>query len=287
MRPLLKYFIAFHRHQRGSTLTEFIITLPIFILVFVGILQLGAMERVAGELWGQAYRDTWTQALTVVDGPVMAIDHSNPFDIHIDPDRAGQAALADLALQPPRNDHRFIEANVALSESDTYRNMRSSGHWGESFARTNPTRDYVNMRHVDEYGTARPGDIIGESELADALFNDNPTTATVVQGGHSPTLGPLPISGSGFRPVLAAGMRYGAVMGTADAEYDALGWKVHVGTEYSALVPPVPVDNARQTTAIVRQALEAYNPYRELLGIAKEQPLRRETAAGGFSFGDD
>lgn len=276
-----------HGNEEGTTLTEFVITLPIFIIVMVGLLQLGAMERAAGQLWGDAYRDTWTQVLTVLDDADSPISVGNLRNHHINPSLAGGIALAELADMPPRHGNPVTRANTIRGESDVYRNMARGGHWGESYARTSPSGEYVKMRYLDERATSNPADVLGESKLADALFNDSPGTAQVIQGGSSPTLGAMPFVGQAIRPVLAAGMRYGAVMGKADAVYSTMGWEVHVGTEYTVLVPPVPIKRPQVTMAITRQALEEQQPYRELLGIAENQPLRRENAPGGFSFGDD
>jgi hypothetical protein len=284
LHPLL---LRLHRHEQGTTLTEFVITLPVFLVVFVGLLQLGTMENSASKVWGEAYRDTWTQTLTVLDSDASLINIAGSRPYHLNPSLAGAMSLAQLANHPPRNEHRLIQANVLLAEGDVYRNMAGSGHWGEASSRIGPTGQHVRMRHLDQRTSWTAQDVLGESRLGHGLFNDGPAGAPIIGGGTSPTLGNLPFAGRATRPVIGAGMRYGAVMGKAERVETALGWTVHLGTEYTVLVPPVPVPRAQITMAVTRQALEDHRPYRELLGIADQQPLRREAAAGGFSFGDD
>ncbi|MBA2663132.1 MAG: pilus assembly protein [Bradymonadaceae bacterium] len=268
----------FHRGESGATLTEFVMTLPIFILIFMGMMQLGQFESMAGKAWGNAYKDTWARALPITQAQDMAVDFSDLTQIHANAQSASVAALHQMSSHRPHNDHDLIKLEVTLAEATTYGGLGVNGHWGESFQRTRPANNYMRFRHVDGLVANNPNQILGNSAYARALLDDAGGALPIQPGGGSGPMASLNsiINGQGLRPVIGAGIRYGTVNGTKEVDHTVMGRTVSMRAHFNTLVGPQPTSD-HVTMAVTRTAMERYNPYSEMLGISMSQPLRGET----------
>lgn len=62
---------ALHHDSRGTALTEFVITLPIFIMVFVAISHLWKLEQMSTRTRMRAATTMWDQAMSVANGGML------------------------------------------------------------------------------------------------------------------------------------------------------------------------------------------------------------------------
>lgn len=242
----------FHKNERGTTMTEFLITLPIFILIFIGMVRLGQFQLESSKIWAIAYQDTWSKALPISEQQTVPVDSSQ---LHANPARAGSAAKSQLAEHSVYNEMDALNSNVNKFERSTYSGLESGGHWGESYHRVQPASEYVKLRRVDAHVTANPGQIVGTSTYARAIVSD---------GGAAG----------------AAGIRYGTVFGLGEINPTIMGINIPMYVHFNTLVAPMPYNDAGTTTGAVQQTLLKQPHYKNLLGISMSQPL-----SGGGSSG--
>ncbi|TXC76654.1 hypothetical protein FRC91_07955 [Bradymonadales bacterium TMQ1] len=258
--------------ERGTTLTEFVMTLPIFITVFIAIGQLGAAGRSSTEAWGTAYRQLWYEAIPVSKEVNLAVNASDLAQVHVHPTPAGAHALLKVNEQPPVNDYTMLAPRVRMQETQTYGAMASAGTFGESNARTAPSADHFKFAGTGSHRTGSASGIIGESDFAHDMVNDAPSRGNFQLGAGQGPAGALG-HGFGLRAVLGAGNRYGTAVSLVEDEMEIMGWRVPMKVYFNTLVAPSPVQGDGASTAISRLSLGAHEPYGELLGIASEQPL--------------
>lgn len=265
-------FGALGRDERGTTLTEFVMTLPIFITVFIAIGQLGTAGRSSTEAWGTAYRLLWYEAIPVSQQTDLAVNAGDSTQIHVHPTPAGAHALLKVNQQPPVNDYTMLGPRVRLQETQTYGAMASQGTFGESNARTAPSAAQFDFAGTASHRTGNASGIIGNSAFAHDMVNDAPSRGNFQLGmgdGPDGSLG----HGLGLRAVLGAGNRYGTAVSLIEEDFSIMGWQVPMKVYFNTLVAPSPVQGDGASTAISRLSLGAHEPYGELLGIASEQPL--------------
>lgn len=263
----LSWWKQLYDDERGTTMTEFIMTVPIFIVCFVGIVQLGLFNEKSVKTWARAHRNTF-ELVTRVSNP-LASPYAQP--------TAGAALSAGtLALGgQPINAAPAGYPYAMLSETGTWIEMARRGHWGESNARTLPADAMLRLTYVDGNVTANPNRIMGNSRrFTKDLVDEN--VGNFSSGGGGSALGVLNgvISGSGIRPALGAGMRYGAVGAYADDNLTIMGRSISTRAHFNCLVPPRPLTGAEAEwvpTAITRLTMESYREYTGVLGISGRQ----------------
>lgn len=262
----MKLLSRFHQNEKGTTITEFILTLPIFIVAFVGTLQLGMFNEKSVKTWAKAHRNTFDQAIPV---------SQTRFSPYMQPTVGAALAGAGLAFgNKPIHQSGIQRGLVLVAEGSTYLSMATKGHWGESSTRTLPIDAVVNMRYVEGYRTADSSKIIGNSRLVKDLVDESVGNFS---GSGSGALGAINalLSGSGVRPAMAAGQRYGAVVGYATDSMSVGGRSMNMRAHFNTLVPPYPLkgfEAAAVPTGVVRVTMENQRPYKEILGIKWSQP---------------
>lgn len=262
----------FHKSQHGTTMTEFLITLPIFILIFVTMVRLGQFELTAGQVWKTAYQDTWAKALPVSQAQVVALSGQN---IHGNPSQAGSAAKAQLGQHSVHNKISSIKNKVRGNEQETYAGMQSSGHWGESFERVQPSADFLNFHNVGDYLTAQPAKVVGNSAYARSLVDDSGGVVNVSKGG------------SGVAAAVGAGVRYGTVFGVSEINPVIMGMNIPMYVHFNTLVAPMPFTDSSTTVEVTRGLMLKQDHYRNILGISMSQPLNSSGSLNIPSLGRD
>jgi len=252
--------------EGGATMAEFVLTLPIFITCFVGVVQLGLFSEKSVKTWARAHRNTFEQAVFV---------SKNRFSlVHMQPTAGAVYSGAGLAFgNKPINQSGVQRGIVLVAEGATYTGMGLRGHWGESSMRTAPVDAVVNMRWVEGRRTSNSSDIIGNSTLARDLLDES-ASFSGSGGGALGVINGL-LSGSGIRPAMAAGQRYGAVVGFATDNMTVAGRTVSMRAHFNSLVPPFPLEGAEARAVpigVVRLTMENTNTYKEILGIRWSQP---------------
>ena len=260
----------FDEDQRGTTITEFVITLPIFIVIFVGILQLGTVTAHSVVVDARAYKNTWDAAIPISQQRFNAV--------HMVPAVAGAAAIGQVGPYQ-HTTTPLQEAFVTIEETLTYGAMALDGTIGESGVRVmtiDPLFDLFGLE--GNVQTSLNANIIGDSGYAADLFDES-IDFNVSGGGALAVLNSV-ISATGTRPAIAAGMRYGTVAGAESDTSNWLGLSVTYGAHFNTLVAPFPQGSAgdeRLMTAIARLTMESHDPYAEVLGIRWSQPLSRDS----------
>lgn len=256
-----------HRDQKGTTMTEFVITLPIFITIFIGILKIGLVNAHSVNVDAKAYRRMFNKAI--------GVQKSRFSLMHIQPTLAAAGAGAQLAMHPPHTQTGIQKIAVTADEALTYGMMGFKGTYGESWARVRPVDPIFNMVGIEGRVVKKPDTtVIGGSKYTKDLFNES-INFSMSGSGALAVLNAV-LSGTGTRPALAAGIRYGTVTGAASDSTNYLKWSVSYGANFDTLVAPYPMGTNTDeliTTAIARLTMESYNPYSQILGIKFSQPL--------------
>lgn len=251
--------------ERGTTMTEFVLTLPIFIFMFVGILRIGTVTSHSVVVDARAYKKMWEAALPVSKQQFNVV--------HMVPATAGARALADV-----RYEHTTTTAQrvaVMAAEAAAYGGLAMNGTMGESYARVRPIDPMFNLldleRRVESSWNNR---LIGSSAYVRDLMDESADFR--IRGGGALAVLNSVLSATGTRPAIAAGMRYGAVVGVESDSSNWLRFPVSYRAHFNTLVAPHPMGTYGGeliTTAVTRLTMESHTPYKEVLGIAWSQPL--------------
>lgn len=259
---------GFGGDERGSAMTEFIVVLPVFVLIFAGIVHLHALSAGATSVAGLAYADMWDKAIDVQLGAA---------GIHDSPQISGSAIhMNSQTFEVHQKDHTR-KAIVTRETQEMARGLSDRGHMGESFERVEPARRHVAVRNIDGEVTAEIRGVVGTSDYGQILFDDSAGADTYFPH-HGGPLGRLDrmLDGPGLRPVLAAGIRYGSVVGRSREMVSVSGREVEMARHFTTLVPPQ-LRTEAQATAVVRTAMHGVPAYDDLLGIQEDHVLHSDS----------
>ena len=248
-------FLRFHRQESGAALTEFAITLPIFVLLLTGLLHLGHLGQVTVAVKNLAYKEMWIDANQRTQG-------------------------YDLEHMSPRGQLASLTADVdGISPVEMINGMGNiagglGGHWGESrmYAELGnvlsvggvhySNRDTDIARRLDKNMpgmTEMTSSILGsdkhrpkfafDDNLVDSEQNlmENFSGGTGMSGLVTGALASL-LELTGMGPGYLAGIRYGDGSGSATAEVDLqnrlLSYTHTFENSYSTALSPLAGDNS-------------------------------------------
>jgi hypothetical protein len=276
------WFEAFRADEQGTALTEFVILLPIFVLIFAGLAHLQKLNHTAIRVGATAYSQMWDRAKDAqIDDP----------QIHVSPGPSGEAVRSNMNTYSGLQEDTSMQQIVAHETHNMGQGLSTKGHMGESFERVERARDSIELRHIDADVTGDIGGVTGDSSYARRLFDDSPSASTFYpQQGAIGGLGSS-LSSPGLRSVVAAGMRYGAVVGSSKKSVDVGPRSIELAHYFTTLVSPY-WRREDQATAVTRGTLEGIGPYENMLGISTNQPLNRDSQSvepieGAFSSPED
>ncbi|MFU8802223.1 MAG: TadE/TadG family type IV pilus assembly protein [Bradymonadaceae bacterium] len=274
-------FDALHEDEQGTTLTEFMMTLPIFIMVFIGILTLGDLTVASVTVEADAHRDVFSRARTVQT-------NANPLNVHIAPVTAGVDASLQVENFKPRQTGG-VQQGIRALEHSTYslQGMVMSGHWGESNSRVQPlgllgVKPRGMFNDTTEAPTGYYRDVVGDSVLAGELVYDGPLalnfdTIDAISGADSVVQAVVNglnafVTSTGSRAGLAAGMRYGTVTGREQITGSAFNnWDYEYSAYHTVTVAPhVHGDSwfdAMRATTVTRFTMFSYPHLQRTLGF--------------------
>lgn len=257
--------------ERGTSLTEFVITLPIFMAVMSFVYYMGVAGHVLTQESGEAQRLLWEDVVSHTRMDHVPPDPSDPDQPHVDPAMASQldrGFLDDHNLRQRRED---LKDEMRTHEEGTYEALAGGGHWGQSHRRTRPADERADLAHHADQITADPAGVVGGAGYARDLVDDTSSASPIEMGSGGPdALQPASTStaATGLAPALGAGMRYGVAHEVREGVVNLpRDWSFSVRIHYDVLVPPAPRRNDHQVAGITRMQLEEYEPYRTLLGI--------------------
>ncbi len=274
-----------HRAERGATLTEFIITLPVFLLIFSAIMRMTTLQTTTVQLKAKASQDLWNQAMRVQRhwapprhrNPRDASQHSETKMTNSDVDRdfsddLDRAKFAGLEPSGTMTGGTVGESGAALQ--DVSGDLGGTADYQLPGSVNGPTtntgnvirrqgRDYATGQSASEMYTAQ---LVGEQSTA-----NGPRTAP-------PPLNAMHLGNPGNRETNAAfvaGVRYGLVEVHDDASGllgrvpFVNGQNITVG--YDTLVAPKALqpgfaDEEYRPVGMARRFMSEYD-YNDFVGI--------------------
>lgn len=267
----LKRKIEFlHKDEQGTSLTEFAIILPIFVMILLFIYHMGTIGNAITAERTEAQRDLWQEVATLQTQSHTGVDSGDSFQTYVTPQRGAQHSREHLADYPAKRqiDGRLSE-EVTSHQNRVYQSMGAQGHWGESHARVQPAEGRMRLFGDERRAAANSSAVIGESRYAQGLVVDS--------GGNEIDYE----VNRGMPAVIVAGLRYGSVhaIRQREVEFHHDEFNMRINVSYDVLVPPNPPFNGEQWAIDVSgQHLRTFRAYDDLAGIAQNQPLREESA---------
>lgn len=253
-----------HREEEGTALTEFVISLPAFLVIFVAIFQFTMVQAAATEVHVRAAKRLWTAALPVQKNK-MTTNHMLP----------ALSATRSMPIINKRAQGGMITKTLDLGSKTLL--MATNGHFGESYTLTLPYEQTGMANYnLPTGGVKRTVDDVASTKFTRSLVNDGLSSPS---GGSG--LGALSsiVGATGGRPAIAAGIRYGLVSGEADKSVSLPGgvsWQTNA--MYDVIVSPYPhksfVDHL-QTVGMVRLTMEECKLYSTILGIEKSNRFNK------------
>ncbi|MFU8806830.1 MAG: TadE/TadG family type IV pilus assembly protein [Bradymonadaceae bacterium] len=252
--------------EKGVSMTEFVICLPVFLLIFVGVVNLTKLQNESLAVKIRATNNLWSEAIPVSQSNIS---------IHM------QATISGASAGTHVVDHfRYpIADTLAVAK---YGGLALTGHFGESGVLVTPIDAMADIwfsppsSNLWDYIIIDPVDHdLDLSLTAGPVVNERPLTRDLVDDG---LIGPMPsfsgpmaaINGAitmlGARPAMAAGIRYGIVVGEDSGSVEFAGRTHNVSAGYDTLVAPKPTPEVA-TVLVTRFAVESYKPYSGILGI--------------------
>lgn len=276
-------------------MTEFVIMLPIFVLIFQGIVKYGQFTRKGSEPPIQAYIKTFDQT--------TELQKTNPFspNRHMQPVSGAVDAEKQLKDDSPHNKSGTVEKAALGWEGLTYGAQGLRGTMGESATRVKTTATAADiegcegpytpesdncvelggMMGSNSYASSDIEDVTGDAAFAGDMMNDG-FSAPKDQPSASGPLGALNslVDMAGVRPALGAGIRYGTVTGSESETYSFMGRDMEMNAYYNTAVPPAttggdlgPSADHWRATGVSFLTMHGHDYYNNLPGIAMDQPL--------------
>jgi hypothetical protein len=271
-------------------MTEFVITLPVFIVLFAGIVKFGKIVQETSRSHGRANLDTFRQLLRIqkTDQDTLESRFSGDLNIgdtaHLHPSAASVDAGKQLIEHPPRASNELAKGTLTTLESGYNSAMASYGHFGEMAAWAGPVAELKDLPMIGNAVSPTPHRLFGPVRrrpiLAPSLVKDSVVSKVKTSGRCKSFLGNLmtkaneALTASGSRPMIAAGIRYGTVTGTYH-DPNVAGMGIEAETYYNARVAPhvfpeIPELQTTMATIITRLGMQscARIPYQQALGIS-------------------
>lgn len=236
------------RNESGSAMTEFVICLPVFVLVFIGINNLTKLEKegIATKIRGT--QAVWREAIPVQKG----------YDIqHMQPTIAGAMETAGVWGQTSTN---YLADGYQTAGAA---GLALGGTVGEAYGMTTIIDIFADLG-VDPL-QQQAGPVVNNSQFVTDLVDDGLFKPTPPGSGPLAVLNVI-LSVAGVKQAVGAGIRYGMAEGSASGNVNIMGKNFGMQAGYDVLVAPKPTDEL-WTTAVVRLTMENYQHYNGMLGI--------------------
>lgn len=251
-------------------MTEFIITLPIFLILFQGILTLGEMQRRSVAVKIEASHEMWDNAVTI---QTEVFDQLATKYVH--PANAGSEAVADL-----NHISNTFPGNAADGVARTKNLAQAArGHYGESYLLLRPlsATPGISINNGNIYNHADnhlPTGSFASGQVDDAVVPSFPSSPSGL-GDLTNNWSPSDLA-NGFRQSLGAGIRYGVATGDArdTRSLDPIG-SYDMRAAYDTLAAPRSLTATEEliSVGISRVAAEERCALSNTLGISFNQRL--------------
>ncbi len=213
----------FHRDERGTTLTEFVITLPLFIIIFAGVGTLTRMEKESVRTKLMAVRATWDEAMPVYgtkSSIFPGINHAYP----------SMAAINEfntvMSNTSPGGDLAALASAFGMINGHLKQAERTTNYWKSEF-NGNPS------------GVPPEGKDFAKKMTSDSPFFD---PLPLPEGGvRIPFIVSVGWSMGGSRHAQGAGVRYGTAAGEASRSGSIGRYSYSYNHGYDVMVAPAGV----------------------------------------------
>lgn len=263
-----------HHDERGTSITEFVITLPVFVLSFVAILHLHGISELAAQGKATAYARALDDFKTIQTSYL-------PFDWSVNAVTAGGRAgiwhnrvsashdrdrAADLVLDPvpiaaghmAESYSRILLSGPPSKTAETVGLKPPMAHRTMNALMNTPSKSPITG--LERYGTRMSGTAgsVFAKDLNDDLVNISGLSG---QKGWMGFMNGI-VSTAGARPAFAAGMRYGVTEGEFDEAQTFMRktWQIQESTHIAAPTRPT---SKWISTAIIRSYLSTDVAYNE------------------------
>lgn len=274
--------------ERGTSLTEFAICTPIFVMILGFVYHVGAAGWVLTDQSAKARQGLWEEVvIPAQDRQNIPSTYNDPSQRNAHPPRAAEADEEHLENHGIPQKRESFAGEIREHEEETYQALSSGGHWGESARRPEPFDAEWNLQGRAAQRTADPGDVVGSSTYARGLVDDTVAAPPVDMGAGEPSVmngsdvffGSA-VSGNARMPVLGAGMRYGVDHFVQEGEVE-LGdrWTFRVKFTREVSIPPRAFRHKPEQRAVrvVRHHLDSHPAYDGLLGIEMNDRLPEQS----------
>lgn len=265
-----KQLLARLNDEDGSAMTEFVIGLPVYIILFLGILNLGNLNIGGVLVKGQAHREMWEEAIKIQTGwrPDWAM---NPVAA------AGDALAYHNGAGGTLLDKGLDAAAGAGAITG------NGGLLADSYIRVRPVDVVENIGGADGQITYDIDDIMAADDykIAKTLMDDGVNYGAF--SGVNSALGALNslLTFTGARPALAAGIRYGISGGNKSYDVNLFG-APDVTLKYAAHVANAPKATPHTLTfAVVRLAMASEERYDTAIKFTLTPDLQFEYDTAG------
>jgi hypothetical protein len=261
---------TFHRNESGATLTEFVITLPIWIVMMGGLINMGQLGIKTTAHQMRTQKVVWSAAFEGSTGKNVA---------HMSPAVAGIPAVAEAGTLAANSDNPHQIASGA--DAVVMGGLEVNGSWGESYLRTRPLVALPGTdaptpkwaaEDVLEVGSDYPNQIVNDGIVGtDWQGNGGGSLTSKIMSYAGDAL-----SGSGALAALGAGNRYGEVFAAAPPEDIDLifGNTVTANSHANLLVAPSPLTGSEARFApfvLARLVAEGEENYAVMMNFGESE----------------
>lgn len=279
IRRIMTSLKRLHRGEEGSAITEFTMFLPVWVICFAGIVNLGKIGHGTTNTQIQAQQNLWENLVDKVDYDLQDLEHISP--------RAAAIPAASKSMRPRANHVRANETANTFESLTWSVAMGAQGHWGESYQRT-IILDSAGIADLGDGPYYQASDLI-EAAYPTSIVSDALTDADMPSGGVADIVASA-IQASGALAAVGAGIRYGVVVGEkVDDSVEVTGFgTISSNSRYDALVPPSAMTGFtadRIPFFLARLMAEAEDNYAVMLNYTESEWT--SASPGSFDFDTD
>lgn len=285
MKTLQRYLKRLQANEDGVTMTEFVITLPVFIIIFVGIVELTNVQNAANDAHLLAINHMWWQAHDSMtsDGDSVWADPSIRPPALPDPGPACREQGGERYIDCLKyDDHKYtrlaeygtLAEAIGAADFDEVRQWWSIAENHQAYSNSNFTEVDLRMYEAVYKGSSTWGDY-----ALRATRDAGADPVTIPMAIDLPNSMPdfeSKVGGKGVSPLAwGAGTRYGLARGDVSTSVTTTTGTRSFRVVYETYAPSRPHDSpgqAMKTVGTARLLMEE-SGYERVLGFEHERRL--------------
>lgn len=254
---------AFHSAQSGTALTEFVITIPVYLIFFSGIITLYQIQEIRLFSQQSTSAELWKNAIKVQTKPVKNETSENDSEFTDWRMVPGPAAAETAKYYAATNESLSV---TGLLDTGT----AAMGMYFDSGVKTEAINliPLLNANVSPDPQTDLASEIMHEGSHAYNLMNDQMLSNMNSGGGGILGIVSMALNATGARPGIAAGIRYGIVGAYDKTNYGVAPFdNTKLKTRYAVSAPTKP---SERWVALALSRIEmsvGHDGYDELLAF--------------------